>query len=69
MGCLQAEDRSQPYSSVIGLFVHHSKFSRRCRRWVNNCRAILRNARLFYLTKLPRRPFAIEAVTSQTAEK
>jgi hypothetical protein len=27
-----------------------------------NCRAISRNGRLLYPTKLPRRPFAIEAV-------
>jgi hypothetical protein len=27
--------------------------------WVNFCRAISRNARLLYLTKLPRRPFAV----------
>ena len=33
--------------------------------WVNFCRAILRNARLPYPTKLPRRQFAIEAVTGQ----
>jgi hypothetical protein len=31
--------------------------------WVIFCRAISRNARLLYPTKLPRRPFAIEAVT------
>src|SRR5258708_2321474 len=35
----------------------------KCRRWVNFCRGISRNARLLYPTKLPRRPFAIEAVT------
>jgi hypothetical protein len=29
------------------------------------CRAILRNARLPYPTKLPRRPFTIEAVKGQ----
>src|ERR1700693_5468394 len=34
--------------------------------WVNFCRAISRNARLLYPTKLPRRPFAIEAVTGQS---
>jgi hypothetical protein len=33
--------------------------------WVNFCRTISRNARLLYLTKLPRRPFAIETVTGQ----
>jgi hypothetical protein len=31
--------------------------------WVINCRAILGNSRLLYTTKLPRRPFAVEAVT------
>jgi hypothetical protein len=31
--------------------------------WVNFCRAISRNARPLYSTKLPRRLFAIEAVT------
>jgi hypothetical protein len=31
----------------------------------NFCRAISWNARLLYPTKLPRRPFAIEAVTGQ----
>jgi hypothetical protein len=30
---------------------------------VNFCRAISRNARLLYPTKLPRRPFAVEAVS------
>jgi hypothetical protein len=30
--------------------------------WVNFCRAISRNVRLLYPIKLPRRPFAIEAV-------
>jgi hypothetical protein len=32
---------------------------------VNFCRAISRNVRLLYPTKLPRRSFAIEAVTGQ----
>jgi hypothetical protein len=31
--------------------------------WVNFCRAISWNARLLYPAELPRRPFAIEAVT------
>ncbi len=35
--------------------------------WVNFCRAISRNARLLHPTKLPRRPFAIEAVTAEAA--
>jgi hypothetical protein len=34
-------------------------------RWVNFRRAISRNARLVHPTKLPRRPFAIEAVRGQ----
>jgi hypothetical protein len=33
------------------------------------CLAISRNARLLYPTKLPRRPFAIEAVTGQSRPK
>ncbi len=32
---------------------------------VNFCRSNSRNARLLYPTKLPRQPFAIEAVTGQ----
>ena len=30
-----------------------------------SCRAISRTARLLYLTKLPRRPFVVEAVAGQ----
>ena len=33
--------------------------------WVIFCRAISRNGRLLHPTKLPRGPFAIEAVTGQ----
>jgi hypothetical protein len=33
--------------------------------WVNFCRAISRNGRLLYSTKLPHQRFAIEAVTGQ----
>jgi hypothetical protein len=33
--------------------------------WVKNCLAISRSGWLFYPTKLPRRPFAIEAVEGQ----
>jgi len=34
--------------------------------WVINGRANSQEARLLYLTKLPRRPFAVEAVTGHT---
>ena len=33
--------------------------------WVINCRANSQEARLLYPTKLPHRPFAVEAVTGQ----
>jgi hypothetical protein len=33
--------------------------------WVNFCRVILWNARPLYPTKLPPRPFAIEAASGQ----
>jgi hypothetical protein len=36
---------------------------------VNFCRAISRNARLLYPTKLPHQRFAVEAITGQISDK
>jgi hypothetical protein len=51
------------WGSTVNL--HCKIFQPRLSHRFNFCRAISRNARPLYPTKLPRRPFAIEAVRGQ----
>jgi hypothetical protein len=61
MGPAVLQPRQQP--KLMSRFRNAALYGGEMTLRVNFCLAISRHARLLYFTKLPRRPFAIEAVT------